>query len=270
MNAQRIRAILEKEWAQGLCSRSSRVRLALAPIFAGVASVGLFMLLSPELVAKTGFLNVADPQSPEVKVDLLRRASFMLDFLLAFFVTLPMVSASQFAVIGMADDKKSQSLEPLLATPLTGAEFLVGKTLAATIPAVASGWMSFLAFAVVASSRGVSRSLVFGSLFGPLWLTAVVCVAPLLVVLVAVLAFFFASRARDTHRAEVLCQEVTGILMVVPLVGVASAAFLSQGHDLHLNRTLAWIVFALSVLTGMLFLLCLRLFSREAILFRWR
>ena len=43
-------------------------------------------------------------------------------------------------------EKTTRTLEPVLATPISVLELLLGKALAAVIPAVGATWISFLIF----------------------------------------------------------------------------------------------------------------------------
>jgi ABC-2 type transport system permease protein len=274
MNPQRILAIVDKEWTQAFATWSSRVKLAVPPIFAGVFLVAVFMMLRPSLFERIGILDAEAAakaaNDPNFKAAMAANVRFMLDFFLAFFMTLPMVSASQVAVTGLTGDKKSRSLEPLLATPLTSVEFLVGKILAATIPAIGIGWISYLAFAVVSVCLGVGKSLIFGSLFGTIWLTSVFVISPLFAVLITVIAFYYSSRISDVHRAEMACQQMAGAIMIVPVVGITIVAILAQSHNFGIHAALMKITVALFLLNGFLFFLCIKLFQRETVLFKWK
>lgn len=269
MNAHRVLAIVDKEWTQAFATWSARLKLAVPPIFAGVFLLAVFMILRPSLYVQFGVLDAdTSAADPAQKAAMAAKA---LDFVVAFFMTLPMVSASQVAVAGLTGDKKSCSLEPLLATPLTSAEFLAGKILAATTPAIGIGWVSYLAFAVVSTfCAGVGRSLVFGSLFGMVWMTAVFVIAPLLAVLVAIVGFQYSSCIPDSHRAEMACQQATGAIMVLPVIGITVVALLAPTHDFNIPVLLGVLTAAVFLLDGILFYLCIQLFQRETILFKWK
>ncbi|MEI6077591.1 MAG: hypothetical protein WCS94_18565 [Verrucomicrobiota bacterium] len=274
MNLNRINTVIDKEWTQAFATLSSRIKLAITPIFAGSALLIALMMLNAPLLVKMGFLDAETAakmaDNPDFKAAMAGHVKFMMDFLLAFFMTLPAVSASQVAATGLTEDKKARSLEPLLATPLTTMELLAGKILAAILPATMVGWFSYLVFASLATYRGIGASLTFGSLFGMSWMAAMLVIAPLLAILVTVIAFFYSSRIPDTHRAEMACQQAVGIIMVLPIIGISAIAIYAQAHEFAVMPALMKFTLALLLINGFLIFLSVRLFQRENILFKWK
>jgi len=59
------------------------------------------------------------------------------------------VNIAAYSVVG---EKTTRSLEPLLATPITTAELLIGKNMAAAIPAVLATWAGFLLYLLALGS----------------------------------------------------------------------------------------------------------------------
>src|SRR5439155_19042330 len=118
-----------------------------------------------------------DPQftgvAPERVVQMLSVNQF-----LTMFLILPLVIPSVIAAHSIVGEKSGHTLEPLLATPITVGELLLGKCMAAAIPAVFLTWISYGVFAGFAR-RLIQDDLVFGHIVSPLWLGAMCLVVPL-------------------------------------------------------------------------------------------
>ncbi len=69
---------------------------------------------------------------------------FLVSQFMLLFMIIPLaipVTISAYSIVG---EKTTRSLEPLLATPITTAELLIGKSLASLIPAVVATYGAFL------------------------------------------------------------------------------------------------------------------------------
>ncbi|MGE5618711.1 MAG: ABC transporter permease subunit [Sphingomonadaceae bacterium] len=172
-------------------------------------------------------------------------------------VIVPMTIAT-FSVIG---EKQARSLEPLLATPIRTWELLLGKALAATLPAVVATWLAYgiliVGIAILASP------LVLASAASPMWLLAILIIAPLLALLGVNLGILMSSRFNDTRVAQQI-----GGLVVLPLVGLGMVQVM--GIVLYnLPMFLAGAV-ALAALDAGVLMVAVKLFQRETILTRWK
>jgi ABC-2 type transport system permease protein len=186
---------------------------------------------------------------------------FVSQFMLLFMLmplAIPITIAS-YSIIG---EKTRRTLEPLLATPITTAELLAGKALAAVVPAVTVSWLAYGIFiggsAMLEVGQGVMQRLL-----DPLWLTAVLVVGPLLALAAVSVAVMVSSRANDPRVAEQL-----SMLVILPLLGL----FFGQIAGLVLiNQTLVlWMIVALLVIDTGLLAFAVQLFQRETILTRWK
>jgi ABC-2 type transport system permease protein len=169
------------------------------------------------------------------------------------------VNIAAYSVVG---EKTTHSLEPLLATPITTAELLIGKNLAAVIPAVIATYLGFAVFVV--GARLISQTpKIISALLDPMWLIAVVVVGPLLAVLSVNFSVMVSSRVNDPRVAEQLSTVV--ILPVLALFfGQISGLFL-------LNRQIVLLIALIMVMIdGVMVYLAIRLFQRENILTRWK
>ena len=173
-----------------------------------------------------------------------------------------------FLVIGSAvadalfGEKVERSLEPLLATPASELEILLGKTLAALVPTLLAIWLGGAVFVLNANRQ--TQSL-WGRTFLPdtaTWIILMVVVP--LAALFSVLASVLVSvRVTDVRTA----QQLAG-LMVIPF---AALYVLSEIGVFDLSPTsLLWIAAVLLILDLVLFAGARAVFDREEILTRWR
>jgi ABC-2 type transport system permease protein len=175
---------------------------------------------------------------------------------------MPLIIPVNIAAYSIVGEKTTRSLEPLLATPITTAELLTGKNLAAVIPAVAATWAGFLIYAIGASII-VQNRLVIEALLSPVWLAAVFLVGPLLAVLSVNFSIMVSSRVNDPRVAEQL-----STVVILPLLG----AFFGQIAGLFfVNSSLViGTAIVLALIDILMVYLAVRLFQRENILTRWK
>jgi len=181
----------------------------------------------------------------------------MLSLLLILPLSVPMIIATH-AVIG---EKLSRTLEPLLASPATTLEILVGKMLAAALPGVAISWLSYAALA--AGLRPGASPSVYAFAVSPTWLVAVGLVGPATAFLAVNLGIIVSSRMTDPRAAQ-----QAGVLLILPIIALA----IGQVSGLLLLTPalmLAAAAVALALAAGTL-LVAVRLFDRETILTRWK
>ncbi len=173
-------------------------------------------------------------------------------------VMIPMTIAS-YSIVG---EKSTRTLEPLLATPISTAELLAGKGLAAAIPAVGATWFAYFIFSAGALVMGLGPALVV-KFFDPMWLIAIFILGPLLALAGVSIAVMISSRTTDPRVAE----QISGIF-VLPIVGLIVAQTTGL---VFINRTLVlWFAFVMIVLDVVLLFFATRLFQREHILTRWK
>ena len=187
---------------------------------------------------------------------------FILNEFLILFMVMPLVIPVSIAAYSIVGEKTTRSLEPLLATPISTPELLLGKCLAAVIPAVLATWVGFLIFAFAAPFAGAGPS-VARLLFSPVWLLAVFIVGPLIGVLAVNFAIMVSSRVTDPRVAE-----QTSAVIIVPLLAILFGQ-LSGVVIINLNFMLAGIAILLLIDIGVS-LLGVRLFQRETILTKWK
>jgi ABC-2 type transport system permease protein len=180
---------------------------------------------------------------------------------LLMFLMIPLVLPGTFASYSVVGEKTSRTLEPLLATPITTAELLAGKAIAAALPAVVATWGAAAIYYV--GSWFLIDHVAFYQLARPHWLVAVGVLGPLLAVFSTVLTLMISSRSTDPRAAQQLSAMVV-LPVVLVLVG-QSLGFLV------VDPTLIGVLCAIFVLVDLgLGWLAVQTFEREAILTRWK
>lgn len=187
---------------------------------------------------------------------------YMIDLFTLLFMILPVMIPVTIAAYSIVGEKTARSLEPLLATPITTIELILGKSLAAIIPAVAATWLGFLIYALGLNILLESRAVI-GRLVDPIWLIAVFVVGPLLTVFAVCVAIMVSSRVTDPRVAE----QLAGVI-VLPLILVLTGQ--SIGFFI-LNRVMVVVAAAVIALIDVgLVYLSVQTFERENILTRWK
>jgi ABC-type Na+ efflux pump permease subunit len=178
-------------------------------------------------------------------------------YLILISAILPSIIAS-YSFVG---EKIEKSLEPLLATPTTDGELLLGKSLAAFIPCLA---VTYLAAAISASILDVWSYLRIGTFLVPnlFWIIGVAVIAPLACVMSVEANVIVSSRVNDIRAAQQL-----GGIVVLPII--ALLILVTVGAQLStLLAVLVTVVLVVADVT--LFYLSKETFQREEILTKWK
>lgn len=181
---------------------------------------------------------------------------------LVLFLMMPLMVPVTIAAYSIVGEKITRSLEPLLATPVTTTQLLLGKGFAAALPGVVTAWISYGIFLIFARIFSVSDR-VFRIFINPMWLVAMFVLAPLLTVMAVNVGIIVSSRTSDPRAAEQL-----GSLVILPLMVLFIGLLVGL---ISLNSTTFWIAsLVVLVLDVGLVYVGIRLFQRETILTRWK
>ena len=187
---------------------------------------------------------------------------FLVNEFLLLFLLIPLAVPVTIASYSIVGEKSTRSLEPLLATPTSTAEIIIGKGLASVIPAIGATWLAFAIFLIGARFFVVSDR-VYALFMNPMWAVAMVIVAPLMTVLSVSVAIIISSRVNDPRAAEQI-----GMLVMLPILLI----FFGSIFGLFALTTATMLLFgAATFLVDIgLVLLGVKLFQRETILTRWK
>jgi ABC-2 type transport system permease protein len=187
--------------------------------------------------------------------------AFAVQQFLAFFLLMPAYIPLSIATFSIIGEKQARTLEPVLATPIRTVELLAGKAIAALVPGLLAGGVTYVAFVTLASV--VYGPHLFGVVTDPSWLVGVFVLGPVVGLLSVVAGVVVSSRVNDPRVA----QQVGGIV-IVPIIGVtllqATGTLLVGASGYLLLAAIVLVVSLLGLRVGV------ALFDREAILTRWR
>ncbi|NOX63245.1 MAG: ABC transporter permease, partial [Chloroflexi bacterium] len=264
MNIGSIVTIIRKEWAELYKNTLVLSTVLFLPLFLAAlpliilwvtadipvgADVGL-----PDLPAQLGDMcqNLTATECTQVLI----AGQFTM-----LFMMIPLIIPSTVAPYSIVGEKTQHSLEPLLATPISTIELLLGKNLASVIPAVLATWLAFLLYAIGVSLIAVS-SVVARRLLAGHWIAAVLIAGPLLAIFAVNVTIMISARSTDPRAAQQVAS-----LVVLPLI----LLFVAQlaGVIVFSPFMVAMLSAGLVVIDAMLFYVTVQVFDREAILTRW-
>ena len=260
----KVKTIILKEWAEVFKNRRVLLTTAFLPLF--FTALPLTILYVGQGAGGVGAPADMPAQfagfcPAGVSGDECLQVFFVSQFMILFMM-LPMIIPVNIAAYSIVGEKTGRSLEPLLATPITTAELLIGKNLAAAVPAMIATWLGFGIYALGAALL-VRSPVAFAALFDATWLLGVFVVGPLLAVLSVNFSLMVSSRVNEPRVAEQISALVILPVMALFVGQVAGVLFISRGLILVLAVVLA-------VLDAGLVRLTVRLFQRETILTRWK
>lgn len=182
----------------------------------------------------------------------------LLILLIMIPVTIPTVTAS-YSFVG---EKMNKSLEPLLATPITDVELLVGKSASIFVISMGATWLSF---GIAAGVVDMLASPVLGSypLPNPYWIVGMLLLAPGMCLMSILANVLISSKVNDVR----VSQQIGGVLIlpillffIFSLTGYLSSGllpmFLFSGAVFAVDAGILW--------------LSLKVFRREEILVNWK
>lgn len=260
----KIKTIILKEWAEVFRNQLVVFSVIFMPLL--LTAIPLVMIYTMRDVAAS---SAGTPLPPQFVLSLppgLSGGDYFLvymvsQFMLLFMLT-PLMVPVNIAAYSIVGEKTTHSLEPLLATPITTAELLAGKNMAAAIPAVVATWGSFVLFAVGAKIM-IPNPAVFAAILDPMWLLAVLVVGPLLAILSVNFSLMVSSRVNDPRVAEQLSAVVMLPLLLIFFGQLAGVLFLNR-------KLVVLLALGLLAIDVLMVYLAVRLFQRETILTRWR
>jgi ABC-type transport system involved in multi-copper enzyme maturation permease subunit len=195
MNMARVRAIARKEFRDYRRNRFVVFTMAAAPVV--FVTVTLVSIVTTPAVQPGGAVGAT------VGLSML--------FMLLVPATVPATIAA-YSVVG---EREQGTLEPLLTTPVTNEEFLVGKALAALVPTLA---ISYSIFAVVLACAALfSHPGVASAVFQAPLLLALALFTPLIAAWSILVGIAVSARSRDIRVAQQI-----GTFASLPPVAVAA------------------------------------------------
>lgn len=261
VDARKIKVIVRKEWSEIFKNKYVLLSITLLPmLLVAIPLVILYMTGNPN----TPMNGMEDLSSAPAFAGMDPRAAMQILIIQQFmfyFLMMPLLIPTYIASYSIIGEKQQRTLEPLLATPMTVTELLLGKALAALIPAVGVTWLGYTIYVVIA--RFLTSHEVWKYIVSPIWVWAIVLLGPLLGILAINVGVMVSSRVNDIRAAE----QISGMLVLpVVLVGMPLMA-----AKLLVNTEMFLIGLAVVlVVNAVLLVIAVRLFERETILTRWK
>lgn len=224
MNRRAVGAIVRKDLRVVLQNKGVVLPILLLPLILFVI-LPLMITLIP--AAAGGATNTNDLQellvmiSPDLRQQLTglgineAAALFFLVYMMApLFLIVPIMVSSVIAADSFVGEKERKTLEALLYTPTTDTELLVGKLLAAWLPALAVSLFSYLFYSLVAD---IAAWQTFHRLLFPnaIWNLLVIWVAPAAAAMSLATMILVSVRAKTFQDAY-----QTGSLVVLPVLAL--------------------------------------------------
>ncbi|HZW85716.1 MAG TPA: hypothetical protein VFE91_07445 [Nitrososphaerales archaeon] len=185
----------------------------------------------------------------------------LMDTFSIFFIIAAAMVPTAIASYSLVGEKVQKSLEPLLATPMSDGDILLGKTMSALLVPLGAIYGGSIAFM---SLMDYFTHDLLGYYYYPNWhIGAILLAAPFAALLSVELNVIISSRMTDVRSAQ-----QSGALLMLPFLGVFLA---SELGFFTLNDTnLAAIAVALAAISAAMFFVAKATFQREEILTRWR
>jgi ABC-2 type transport system permease protein len=262
MRAGIIWTLLRREWAEMIRNRLLVSTIVVPPLILTIAPIILGAAvgereLPPELTEQ---ILAQRPEWASFTPGELAGA-FAVQQFLVFFLLMPAYIPLSIATFSIIGEKQARSLEPVLAAPIRTVELLAGKAVAALVPGVLTGFVTYIVFVVLASA--VYGPNLFGVVTDPSWLAGVFLLGPAVGLLSVVAGVIVSARVNDPRVA----QQVGGVI-IVPVIAVviiqATGTAIVDAAGYALMAAIALAIGLIGLRIGV------RLFDREAILTRWR
>lgn len=262
----KVWVIVRKEWGEVFRHRVVFFTVLFMPLI--LTTIPLMMLYATRGVTDLSALDefgamLEQMQSACGSLNELECGQFLLlQQFMALFLLMPAVIPVTIAAYSIVGEKTTHTLEPLLATPITTAQLLAGKALAAAIPAILATLLSFAIFSTGTAFLAVSPQVAL-RLFSPIWMLGIFVVGPLLSVAGVSMAVMISSRVNEPRVAEQI-----SALVMIPVMALFFGQVLGF-VALNANLLLVIALVMVAVDAALLFF-ATRLFQRETILTRWK
>lgn len=260
-----IRTIIIKEWLDVRRNKLVLSVVLFVPLLMAAIPIAMMILMGSVPISESDYAELGRMLENPIFAGLSpaeAMQSVLASNYLVLFLMMPLMVPVTIAAYSIVGEKITRSLEPLLATPVTTTQLLLGKGLAAALPGVITAWISYGIFLIFARIFSVSDR-VFSIFVNPMWLVAMFVLAPLLTVLAVNVGIIVSSRTSDPRAAEQL-----GSLVILPLMVLFIGPL---AGFIQLNSATFWVSsLIVLVLDAGLVYLGVKLFQRETILTRWK
>lgn len=261
----KINTIIRKEWSEVFKNRMVLFTVAFLPLLLTAIPLGIIYATS----SSADFTAVAGDMPGEFNAFCPDNFSggdcfqvFIVSQFMIMFMIIPLAIPASISSYSIVGEKVNRSLEPLLATPITTTELLLGKSLSAIIPALIATWTGFTIFIIGTWIIITNQDLIAQFLDGR-WLIAIFIIGPLMALSAVSFSIIISSRVNDPRVAEQV-----SMIIILPVL----AAFFGQMAGIIILNIKFMVTSAivLALVDVVLVYLSIRLFQRETIITRWK
>lgn len=222
----------------------------------------LYTLIILPLIFSIGIpLFIVRLNNPSDVVDVAGNQILVLNFYSIFYIFLAYIIPTTLASNSIIGEKIEQTLEPLLATPITDSELLLGKTIASFLPCIAMIYLGSIIFMVLTDLITYNK---IGYLVLPNWIFGFVLLVgvPISSILSVELNVIISARVNDVRTAAQL-----GTLLFIPFLGIFTMLMI---YIVTFNIINLLIIVGILILADIaLFYVNILTFQRDKILTQW-
>lgn len=260
----RIKIIIKKEWAEVFKNRMVIFTVAFLPLI--MTALPLIILYSTRDAGAAGAteanqtiaggLCTSNPNDPNCL-----QVTLVTQFLMMFML-IPLTIPTTIAAYSIVGEKSNKSLEPLLATPISTNELLIGKGLSALIPAIIATYGSFICFLIGAWFILIKKTILM-AFMDYRWMASILIVGPLMAFFAVNISLMVSSRVNDPRAAEQI-----SVVVIIPVLAI----FFGQVSGLIVlsNDVVTITIIVMIMLDILVYYFANKVFQRENILTRWK
>lgn len=214
------------------------------------------VLLGTALPVLVLYVAVRKSAPPSVVTELLASFSF-------FFIIISALLTLYISSYGIVGEKIERSLEPLLATPTSDGEILVGKYISSFLPMILSIYVGLALFMILAD---VMTSHVLGYAFYPNWNIGIILFigVPLAIMYGTSFGIFISAKANNVQTAYQIGAASLIPFYILYIMGEVNLVSLTT------NTNLLIISLGILIAVVIVYYLSKATFNRERILTEWK
>ncbi|MFC1998439.1 ABC transporter permease subunit [Chloroflexota bacterium] len=267
---RRAFVVWKREWAETIKNKTLMLMMTLMPmIMVGAPFLYISIILrlvKDPTVSEGGFFQRAIDSFVSANPNMATLESFELFQIILFkqgvffLLMITIMVGMSIATFGIIGEKQNRSLEPLLASPVKTWELLVGKVLAAAVPALVMTWLCSLLY--MGGVYAYNAEL-FPLIVDSTWIIIMLFISPAVALLSLGLGVIISSRSNDPRSAQ-----NWGVFLILPVLFIIIGPIVGT-FPISLTSLLV-IAFVFTALTIAVFYFGVKIFNRDAILTKWR
>jgi len=254
--------IFKKEIKEVLKNKSIWLPILVVSIMFSVILPGVLTFLLDEFIKDpdtASFITRIFQNSENIELSMMQ---FLIKQFIIFLLLIPAMLPSLIAPASIVLEKESNTLEPLIATPIKTSELLLGKTLTSMVPSFTFTLINFVLITVVVDVLGCMRLGII-LLPTPEWFIVTFILSPLISFIITMLSIIISSKSTDIRSAQGL-----GALVIFPIYAIIGAQI---GGLFILNiKYLLVGCLVLALVCPLVLRIAIKVFDRENILTKWK